>query len=757
MTRYPAVVSRVTARLRAASPYLIPALVFLAVLLAMFWRIWTPIEGARKAFGWDAQWEYWGDLQFQLDAYRAGELPLWNPFDRAGYPFHADPQAGILYPVTWLLLAVGAILDGVPYWLMAVKTVLHFWIAALGLYAFLRRRGNPRAACYAGGFIFVFTYPFMHNSFSALNWSMAWAPWALLAIDAWSERPTTGRAAWVALALGMGELAGAMASFWYTLLVVVPYGAWALIHHARAATDRRAYIRTAASTAAVALGLFLAMVAAQFGATQALVPHTVRDTRTLDFIAAGAFGPDDLFGFLIPRFPGENCHVGYATIIWVGAVMAIRPTARTFVLSGVAVLGILCAFGNVAPYLPFSASVLPPFGFFRRAHRYLYVTVLALSILGAEGLTTLVRLQGRALRRRVGLAILVAGGIGLVIFGCGIVMKATTPHKDEGYRDAYALAFAFTVVATMVTWAVVAMRPRWRRAFLVVAAVFTPLSLAMAQYPKLELNLFDVPTTKRDADVRKLAGVPREARIYDREILRFRPGIRLRVRDLGGYEGDPLALERYARFLKAAKARPTLLAHANIRWLLEAGKTRTKPEVISKEGLTASKGGIYEVPHAVPVALWFDDAIGVRTPDEALEKLRAVAPGSTAIVEKPIDLGGGTLAPVPGRVLSFARNRLTVEVEAPADGLVVIHEAHYPGWKATVDGRATEVIPANAVFRGVPVSSGKHVIILEYPARSYVLLGAISILGFLAALVLAIRGWRRERRHSAQARTTTAP
>ena len=72
---------------RLASSYVVAALVFLLLLLALFWRLWTPIDGARRTFGWDAQWEYWGDLQFQLDAYRAGppaqsELAAWSAYAR---------------------------------------------------------------------------------------------------------------------------------------------------------------------------------------------------------------------------------------------------------------------------------------------------------------------------------------------------------------------------------------------------------------------------------------------------------------------------------------------------------------------------------------------------------------------------------------------------------------------------------------------------------------------------------------------------
>ncbi len=744
---------RVPARLRAAAPYVVPALVFLAVLLAMFWRIWTPIDGARRAFGWDAQWEYWGDLQFQLDAYRAGELPLWNPFDRAGYPFHADPQAGVLYPVTWLLLLVGRLIDGVPYWLLAVKTILHFWIAALGVYAYLRRRGTPAAACYAGGFIFVFTYPYMHNSFSALNWSMAWAPWALLAVDAWAERPSFGRGAWVALALGMGYLAGAMASFWYTLLVVVPYGVWAIVHHARIAGDRRAYLRVAAASAAVAVGLFIAMIAAQFTATRALIPHTLRDVRDLEFIAGGAFQPDDLLSFLVPRFPGENCYIGFATALWVGAAVTIRPTARTLVLGAIATVGVLCAFGNVAPYLAFGASTVPPFGFFRRPHRYLYVTVLALALLGADGLTSLMKMEGEELRRRAARFVLIAGGLAVVVFGFGVVVKTTAPKNEDLYRDAYALAFVSAVVGAWVTRQVIAKEGRLRVVFFTIAAVITALDLATAQYKKLDVNLFPVPTTRRDADVRGLAGVPLDARVYDREVLRFRPGIRLQIRDLGGYEGDPLALSRYAGYRDAVKRRPALLAHGNVRWLLEGPTSRTKPDVLRKDGLVPFKGGIFEVPGAVPAVLWFDAARVVGGAGEALNELSAAPPGTLALVETGTIAGAdaatlaeGARAPVPGRIVSFARNRIEVEIDAPDDGLVVVHEAYYPGWQVTVDGAEGTVLPANSLFRGVRVPTGAHRIVFRYAPPLYVPLAVLALAAMGGALFLALRAAARERR-----------
>lgn len=736
-------------RLRATLPYAVPCLAFLAIVLAIFWRVWTGIDGARKAFGWDAQWEYWGDLQFLWDALRRGEVPLWNPWDRGGYPYHADPQVGVLYPLNWLLLGVAAA-AGPAWWLVTVKVLLHFWLGSVGMYAFLRRRRLPLAACYAGGVFFILAYPFSHAMFAALNWGMAWAPWVLLAVDAWAERPSPGRAAGVALALGMCQLAGAPASFWYTLCVAVPYGAWALAHQARAAGEgARAYLKTAAWTTALAGGLFVAMVAAQFTATSNLVAHTVRDQRTLDFIGGGAFSADDLFGFLVPRMPGEGPFITYVMLFGAAVALTVRPTARALVLGGVAVAGVLLSWGSDSGMLPLAASAMPPFGFFRRAQRYLFVTMTALAILGADGLATLVTLEGEEARRKVGRAILVAGALGVVVFGCGVVATSKLPNRPEEFRDAYALAFASVIVSAWVMRQTVAKDGQWRRVFAAIAAVVMGLNLWYSRHNMIEKNWYPIPKAQNDKDARALAGVPLETRVYDREHLKFRPGIRLQIRDLGGYEGDPLALSRFAKLLKLVQAEPKQLGHANVRYLLEGPKSYTKPTVLGKSGLKAVRGGIHEVPAVAPAVMWVDRATVVDgDEDAALAALRGTRPGTAAVLERaalsPGDavraVEGDAAAPVvAGRILELGLNRVVAEIDAPADGVVVIHESYYPGWEARVDGQPARLFPANVLFRGLLVGPGKHRIELRYRAPAYTILAAVSFAALIAALLLWIR------------------
>ena len=57
-----------------------------------------------------------------------GEIPLWSPVIMAGYPFHADPLSGLLYPLGWLAIAL-PLPAGINLALAA-----HFYFGGLGVF-----------------------------------------------------------------------------------------------------------------------------------------------------------------------------------------------------------------------------------------------------------------------------------------------------------------------------------------------------------------------------------------------------------------------------------------------------------------------------------------------------------------------------------------------------------------------------------------------------------------------------------------------
>ncbi len=60
------------------------------------------------------------------------------------------------------------------------------------------------------------------------------------------------------------------------------------------------------------------------------------------------------------------------------------------------------------------------------------------------------------------------------------------------------------------------------------------------------------------------------------------------------------------------------------------------------------------------------------------------------------------------RIVSYQRNSVTLEVETNENGILVLHDIHYPGWEAWVDGERRPVLRANLLFRGVEIGPGRH-------------------------------------------------
>jgi hypothetical protein len=63
----------------------------------------------------------------------------------------------------------------------------------------------------------------------------------------------------------------------------------------------------------------------------------------------------------------------------------------------------------------------------------------------------------------------------------------------------------------------------------------------------------------------------------------------------------------------------------------------------------------------------------------------------------------------------FDGDRVSVRVEPSAeDRFLVVNERYYAGWRATVDGRPTEIYPTNLLMRGVIVPAGARIVEMQY-------------------------------------------
>ncbi|MDY6874891.1 MAG: YfhO family protein [Chloroflexota bacterium] len=89
------------------------------------------------------------------------------------------------------------------------------------------------------------------------------------------------------------------------------------------------------------------------------------------------------------------------------------------------------------------------------------------------------------------------------------------------------------------------------------------------------------------------------------------------------------------------------------------------------------------------------------------------------------------------RVAHYAPERVVVEVDAESPGYLVLTDAWYPGWEATVDGEVVEIQRADILFRAVAVDAGSQRIVFTFCPVSLRAGAAISLAGLIGLVIVA--------------------
>ena len=159
---------------------------------------------------------------------------------------------------------------------------------------------------------------------------------------------------------------------------------------------------------------------------------------------------------------------------------------------------------------------------------------------------------------------------------------------------------------------------------------------------------------------------------------------------------------------------------------------------------------IYENRDALPRA-WLVRRVVPASPPDALAAVHggrlpdgtAFEPRRVALVEEGKETDFGPLDPQARMdMTSDSPNRSTVRTRCRTPAFLVLAEADYPGWRATVDGVPAALVRADHALRGLALAAGDHRVELEYRPRSFAFGMALSAMA-VAGLAFAGRAVRR--------------
>ncbi len=106
-------------------------------------------------------------------------------------------------------------------------------------------------------------------------------------------------------------------------------------------------------------------------------------------------------------------------------------------------------------------------------------------------------------------------------------------------------------------------------------------------------------------------------------------------------------------------------------------------------------------------------------------------------------------------MVAYHADEVRLQVDAACAGLLVLSDTYFPGWTATVDGKASEIYPTDITFRGVAVPAGRSEVVFRYRPTTFrngivVAAGAVVVMSG-AGVFFALRR-RRARRVPSRAR-----
>ncbi len=668
-----------------------------------------------------------------------GELPLWNPHVGLGRPFLADIEVEAFYPPHLLSLLLE------PVVAVSLLAMLHCALAILGMRALCRYLGAAEGAAWAAGMVFVCAAPigeWMHAGQFPYTWGLCWLPACFLLAARLHDRPSWPAMVALSVALALQLLAGHPQIAWITWLGLACFylgrSAWGSLEDLAGLARRLAWL-------VLALGFVFALTAVQLLPFLELAGQGNR-TSSSGFAAAGAFpaaGWATLLGSPA-RYWRFLLYVGAAPLL-AGACGLMRVgdrDRRALALSALG--GCLIAAGDATPAFAVLSRVVPGMGMLHGHARAAVLLPFALIVSAALWLGSVPRPR----REWRGLALATAAALaGIAWAGRGSLFAA-----DDVRTLALRMAVFLGAAALLLR---VRTRARSSR-----AGVWAAAGLALVTTGDLAWNMNRLKRALPPADDLKaepaVVRALHSAKLFDPNgapprlsvpywIVRDNGGLLYGYSTFTGYVA--LTLDRVWVYLHAMLDVPA--SHVENTYpslrIYDFGPFpyRTMNLVL---GFDTRSRKLVVAPDPDPRAWVVTRARVVPDWREAIRLLRAGHDPHVEALLEPTAVDLGPPAPsgpgVTARIVRFGPERVEILARSDSPGWLVLAEAWYPGWKATVDGNPRPCLPANAWMRAVPIPAGESRVVLSYRSR-WLAWGALVSGAAVAAAVASLRLIRR--------------
>ena len=737
-------------------PWLLPLVAFGLALLLLRPAIWPMAPGAALD-GHDFTGNVYPLHGYTTQQILAGELPLWNPRQFAGFPVAGNPQAVLFYPATWLTWGLAALGVSVPR-AVGLSVVLHVGLATWGMAALSRRLGLSYTAALAAGIVYAMSGwagSRIYAGHYTIITTYAWLPWVLAGYWGALERKTLAGLLPATGALGIMALAGHPQMVLYAVLGAVTLLAYRAITsegNTLAELWGGVWRLGAIGAGALVLGAALIIPTAQ------LTLYSVRGATSIDFVNEFALLPAQLPNLLLPFLYGnpytEPSHywgvttfeemTAYAGLLPLVALLLLpRLRDRRAVLALLLIVGgVLLSFGVDGVLFGLLVRWIPGFSLFRAPGRFLFFVTFGLALAVALLLDHLQHATPD--RRQVTLspamravpwiaAALFAGSVFFSGWYASASHVELMPHRAREIASVLAYSSVMMLGVWGVLWMLGEREARIFRAGIACALILVTADAWRGVVPILHAGdvnthlLWETAITAVDPapDSRVLTFADPNAYFQDAVNNASLTG----HLNVDGY--DPLEIETYHNLLALTENDPN---HPFMELLGLRYVVTWQPREDANYTLAGLYDGgiVYEHENPMPRA-WVATNGNLQPNDAAaLEMIanRQIEPRNTVILSEPFDCALGD-DPGEATITAYRPNDVTINVQS-GGGVLVLSDTYFPGWVAAVDGDPTEIVRAYTTLRGICVPPGEHTVTMHYRPLTVRWGAVLSAVGWLA-------------------------
>jgi hypothetical protein len=716
---------------------------------------------------WDSKNQFYAFFRFLAEAIHEGSIPFWNPYHYGGHPSIADPQSLIFSP----LFLMWAFLDPAPT-LKAFDLVVyaHLLVGGLAIAKFGLKRGWTISACVLGASIFMFGGP-ASSRLNHVGIIIAYGlfPLCLLLMQNMIERPSLRSAILSGFGISLMILGRAQVPLMMASVVIL-YFFYELILIERVERKKQIIVFGCSLLVAFLIVIIPLALTIQFAEI------SNRPDSSLQIALRSSLNPINFATLLVPNIFGSlsigpDWGPGYGNspnsdstdktfnYLFCGTFSAIvflwHLVSKGKIVDRynlffylMVLLFTIYALGRYTPAYEFFYSYIPGVSKFRRS---IDATFIVIAMLAYIVPTILVRLQKNGIPKLNLARLAFVSCCCIWIFGSAFQYSYSIGHTQDFIRELTKSAFLYLVIGSIL----ILFSKRYMNQILTIAALLTSAELIainaankMNAEPQANYEILE----QEGGTAKQILGLIRDDIDQTGRSPAFRPRVEivglggqwqnaamvLKLEATNGY--NPLRIGAYDKLVspgevsykfsrKFTKAFPnyhcSLAKKLGLEYLVldrpieELRRAEKVAHVLS----SGPHIWIYRLESVQPrvslnatyrVADFGKIISATEYPikDDANITLVDSQPLFETLIPKKIGSTGKT------QIISYAPDRIEIEVQSESAAVLTLHDIWYPGWKVYVDGLERRILKSDILFRGVRVEPADRKVVFRYEPLS---------------------------------------